>query len=251
MNKEELKIYLKKEEEYSFQGWDFSYLDGRWKSDDLPWDYKDLVKKYLKESDKLLDIGTGGGEILLSFNHPHHLTAVTEGYKPNVKLCEEILSPLGIKVYDTVGDDLSIVNEIFDIVINRHESYNEKDLNRVLKNGGLFITQQVGAYNNIDLSRYFDPNHVIQFPEMTFDESIKRLEDNGFEIVYKDEFFPKLKFFDLGAIAYFARIISWEFINFSVDKYIDKFVEMGKVLSEKGYIESTEHRFIIIAKKIK
>ena len=251
MNKDELLKYLKDEEEHSFKGWDFSYLDERWKSDDLPWDYKSIIKKYLKDDDKLLDIGTGGGEILLSLNHPHSLTSVTEGYEPNIKLCEETLSPLGITVYPFVGDDLSSIDDKFDVVINRHDSYNEKDLNRILKPNGLFITQQVGAYNNIDLSRFFDPNHIIQFPEMTFNDSIKRLEENGFEIIYKEEFYPKLKFFDLGAIAFFARIISWEFIDFSVDRYIDKFIELNNILKEKGYIESTEHRFMIVAKKIK
>ena len=43
-------------------------------------------------------MGTGGGELLLSFNHPYDKTSVTEGYEPNIKLCQEVLSPLGIKV---------------------------------------------------------------------------------------------------------------------------------------------------------
>ena len=43
-------------------------------------------------------MGTGGGEFLLGLGHPHRLTSVTEGYAPNLALCRERLSPLGIEV---------------------------------------------------------------------------------------------------------------------------------------------------------
>ena len=169
MKKQELLEYLKKEESNTITGWDFSYLDGRWESEELPWNYQDLVLKHLNKDDKLLDIGTGGGEVLLTLNHPHHNTTVTEGYKPNYELCLEKLKPLGIRVLNYVGDEVfdKIDDNEFDIVINRHESYNERELFRILKPNGLFITQQVGAYNNKDLATFFDESHVDQFPDMT------------------------------------------------------------------------------------
>ena len=127
MTKDELLKYLEEEESKTFSGWDFSYLDGRWDDEKLPWDYKEIVLKYLKEEHKLLDIGTGGGEFLLTLNHPYHNTIVTEGYLPNFEICLKKLAPLGIKVYNYVGDEKleEIADNEFDIVINRHESYNE------------------------------------------------------------------------------------------------------------------------------
>ena len=44
---------------------------------------------------KLLDMETGG-EFLLSLRHPNNNTAAIEAYPPNVKLCKEVLLPLGI-----------------------------------------------------------------------------------------------------------------------------------------------------------
>lgn len=251
MNKEELLKYLQEEENKAFSGWDFSYLDNRWIDEELPWDYKTIVLEYLKPDFQLLDIGTGGGEFLKTLNHPYSNTCVTEGYKPNYELCLNKLKPLGIKVYNYVGDEIftDILDNSFDIVINRHESYNEKELYRILKPNGLFITQQVGAYNNKELACFFDENHTDQFPEMTIDDSIKRLVDNNFEIIYSDEYYPVLKFLDLGAIAYFARIIEWEFLNFKVIDNIDKFLILQEELEKTGYIASKEHRFIIIARK--
>ena len=251
MKKDELFKYLKSEEEKSISGWDFSYLDGRWDEEDLPWNYKEIVKKYLRPEHFMLDMGTGGGEFLMTLNHPYDKTSVTEGYKPNYEICMSKLAPLGVKVYNYVGDDrLDLIDDnTFDIVINRHESYNESELHRILKPNGVFITQQVGAYNNKALATFFDESHVDQFPELTLDKSIERLIENSFDILYSDEYYPLLKFYDLGAIAYFAKIIEWEFINFSVDKTIDKFEILQKELERTGFISSKEHRFIIVALK--
>lgn len=251
MDKDTLLKYLQEEESKTFLGWDFSYLDNRWFDEALPWDYKSIILKYLKPNLNLLDMGTGGGEFLLTIEHPFSKTWVTEGYKPNYELCQEKLRPLGIKVYNYVGDEkLELIdNNQFDIVINRHESYSEEELYRILKPQGIFITQQVGAYNNKDLASFFDENHVDQFPNMTKDLSIKRLLSNNFEILFSDEYYPILKFYDLGAIAYFASIIKWEFINFKVIDNIDKFMILQDRLVKDGYIASTEHRFIIVARK--
>lgn len=250
MDKIKLKQYLLKEEAHEFKGWDFSYLNGRWEDEPLPWDYREIVLQYLQKDMRLLDMGTGDGAFLLSLNHPYTLTDVTEGYEPNIKLCQEKLSPIGITVYPVKDDFLTNVsNQTYDLVINRHESYNEAEIRRVLKPQGIFITQQVGAYNNKDLATFFDPNHCDQAPEMTLNKSVKRLIQAGFTITYQNEAFPKLKFFDLGAIAFFAKIIEWEFVNFSVEKTFDKFLILENELKSKGYIESTEHRLIIVAQK--
>ena len=61
-----LKAQWLMEENAAFQGWDFSRIDGRWDCPDAPWDYRAIVKSYLKDTDILLDMGTGGGEVLLT-----------------------------------------------------------------------------------------------------------------------------------------------------------------------------------------
>ncbi len=251
MKEKELKEYLLKEERFVFNGWNFSHLKGRWDNEELPWNYKQIVLRYLVDDMNMLDMGTGGGEFLLTLNHPYNKTSITEAYEPNIKICKEVLEPKGIIVYPILQDDVlvNVPSEQYDIVINRHESYDEKEVKRVLINNGMFITQQVGAYNNKDLATFFDPSHQDQFPKMTLKQSIKRLEDEGFEILYENEYYPKIKFYDLGAVAYFAKIIKWEFLNFYVETSFDKFLILSNELIKNGYIESTEHRFIIVAVK--
>ena len=78
-------------------GWDFSHIAGRYtEQDDLPWDYQETILRWLRPEMKILDIDTGGGEFLLSLAHPYENTGATENYPPNIELCRQILTPLGI-----------------------------------------------------------------------------------------------------------------------------------------------------------
>ena len=138
--------YLEYEQKAKMTGWNFSYLKGKLLEEDLPWDYVEIVKEYLKPEMMLLDMETGGGEVLLKIRHPYELTSVTEGYEPNYKLCLERLKPKGIQVKKALGEDrLPFPDNHFDIIINRHGSYIVEEIKRVLKPNGIFITQQVGS----------------------------------------------------------------------------------------------------------
>lgn len=252
MNYKELKEIWKQEENMSFKGWDFSYLDGRWKRESLPWDYKNIVEKYLEPNHKLLDMGTGGGEFLLKLKHSYKNTSVTEAWQPNVELCKERLSPLGICVKQTYEDNkLPFADNSFDIIINRHAAFNIKEVRRVLKSTGKFITQQVGGDNNKILSGKLIKNSKMKFSDFTLNNTSNDIKNNGFKLLYENEYFPSLKFYDIGAIVYFARVIEWEFPGFGVENNFEQLCKLQKELNKTGYIESFEHRFMIVAQNKK
>lgn len=79
MDKNKLKTeWLKSEQKQKdFIGWDFSYIEDRYWQENTSWDYTEIVKNYLKPSMTLLDMGTGGGELLATFQHPYDKTSVT------------------------------------------------------------------------------------------------------------------------------------------------------------------------------
>lgn len=251
MNINELKIKWKNDEAHAFKGWDFSYIKGRWDSEHIPWDYGSIVLSFLSDTDKLLDMGTGGGEFILTLKHPHSLTSVTEAYPPNVKICREELEPLGITVKQVYEDDkLPFEDDCFDIIINRHESFDEYEVSRILKKGGYFITQQVGAKNDYDLSNKLIDNFQDQYPDNTLNKRVNGLKKNGFEILKSEEALTPIHFYDVGAFVYFAKIIEWEFPGFTVDTCFENLCKFQKELETNGTIQGTEHRFLIVAKKI-
>lgn len=248
----ELKEFWLSEEKKSFQGWDFSYINDRTSEEPLPWDYNRIVRQYLKPDYMLLDMGTGGGEYLLSLGHPYKNTCVTEGYPPNVELCMKKLKPLGIEVrqvYDD-GGDLPYDDCMFDMVINRHESFDANEVYRLLKPKGLFITQQVGGLNNKELSKFLiDDFKEIVSSNFDLHNNVELVQNAGFTVLKSEEYFPYLRFYDIGALVYLAKIIEWEFPNFSVERCYEKLCQLQSILEKQGFIESTEHRFIIVAQK--
>ena len=254
MNNElnELRKAWEREEKAELSGWDFSHIKGRWEEEELPWDYKNTVQEYLSDDGVLLDMGTGGGEFLLELGHPYTKTFVTESYAPNLALCHEKLAPLGIGVFSTTENDrLPFDDSAFDVVINRHESFESREVRRVLKQGGVFITQQVGGENNSALSRSLIDGVVPAYRGWNLAGAVDSLEDTGFEIAWKDECFPQLRFYDVGAVVYFAKTIEWEFPEFSVEMCFERLVELHVKCQKEGFLESREHRFMIIGKNMK
>lgn len=246
-----LREYWLLEEKRSFQGWDFSYIDNRISEESLHWDYDKIVRQYLKADSTLLDMGTGGGEYILSLNHPYHNTFVTEAYPPNVELCKRNLSPVGIDVRQVFNDDsLPFESAMFDIIINRHEAFDINEVYRLLKPNGLFITQQVGGLNNKELSMFLIRNFKeITSSGHTLENNLMLIKNKGLNILKSDEYFPTLKFYDVGALVYFAKIIEWEFPNFSVNSCFKQLCQLQSIVEQQGFVESKEHRFVIVAQK--
>ena len=252
MNHQELKELWKQEEAIAhIHGWDFSHIADKYEEEhDIPWDYDSLVRQYLKKDMKLLDYDTGGGEFLLSLGHPYENTAATEGFPPNVKLCQEKLIPLGIDLKECSDPaKLPFGDSSFDLVINRHGDFCPEELYRVLKPGGLFITQQVGDRNDLDLVRMIFPDTEDPTSGLHLSVQQRAFEQAGFEIVRAEEHFGQIRFYDVGAFVWFARIIEWEFPGFSVDSCFDRLLQMQAQLEQKGSIDGTIHRYLIIARK--
>lgn len=250
MNEIELREYLLIEEQKTFLGWDFSYLDGRWDREVLPWDYTEIINQYRRNTDRLLDMGTGGGEFILNLGHPYPFLSVTEGWLPNLQLCKERLEPLGISVkYVDEDDKLDFPNESFDLVINRHESYDVNEVYRVLKKGGYFITQQVGNQNDRELVEKLLGPIPLPFPKHDLKHNVELLQTAGFTILEQLEKLEPIRFFDLGAVVYFAKQCVWEFPGFSVEQNFEQLKALRKELDQKGFISNQIHRFLITAKK--
>lgn len=252
MNRDALISAWKAEEEIAhIHGWDFSHIDGRYaEQEDLPWDYRSVIGQHLRPDMRILDIDTGGGEFLLSLKHPYDNTAATENYPPNVRLCKEKLLPLGIDFRPGDGKEkLPFDNGSFDMVINRHGDFNEEEIYRVLKPGGLFVTQQVGAENDRELVTLLCGQTEMPFPDQYIELTSRKFRESGFTILRGDEYFGPIRFFDVGALVWFARIIQWEFPDFSVDTHMENLLNAQRILEENGSIGGSIHRFLLVAQK--
>jgi SAM-dependent methyltransferase len=241
--------YLTKEYNAPFAGWDFSYLDGRMVEDELPWNYRKIVEKNLVGKTSLLDMDTGGGEFLYSLSNLPKNVYATEGYEPNIPIAKEKLLGKNILLKEIKTDgEIPFDNEYFDIIINRHGYFDISEIKRTLKRDGIFITQQVGGLDGIDINMALETKSM-DYVEWCLTKNIELFTDAGMEIIEFSKNIGKTKFHDIGAIVYLLKCIPWQIKDFSIKKYLNKLEIMDKIIKENGYINSILHRFYIIVKK--
>lgn len=201
MNRTELyRQWLQEERAAQMKGWDFSHLRGRYEEEqDLPWDYEQVVRAFLRPDKELLDMDTGGGEFLLSLGHPYNKTSAAEGWPPNADLCRRRFSPLGIQFQQADGGGLlPFTDGAFDLILNRHGSYDPAEISRLLRPGGTFITEQVGAKNDRELVQLLLGKLPLPFPRQTLACAAGEVQSAGLRVVRGEEAVRPIRFWDVG-----------------------------------------------------
>lgn len=237
----------------SFQGWDFSFVDNRFLEESTSWDYRSLLLNRIPKVNSLLDIDTGGGEFLRSMGETTSLpldTSATEKYLPNIPIASAKLSKLGIDVYKVSNDAaLPFADESFDLIVCRHGSFNEKEIFRILKKGGEFITQQVGGSNNFALNQVFSPSMVKSTFEWSLASCSSELLKAGFCMEEALEEFPHTIFKDIGAIVYYLKAIPWQIPDFDVQGFLPQLQILHEKIQKAGHFETSSHRFLVQCRK--
>ena len=235
---------------FSFTGWDFSFISetGRVQSELLPWSYGSLVIPLVTSANSMLDMGTGGGEFL-SFLRPYPKKIfATEGYGPNVPIAKKKLEPLGVQVVEITDDNaLPFEDNVFDLILNQHESYAAREVRRIIKTDGIFMTQQVGGLNGAQINEALECPINEAYAEWNLKVALEELKDNHFKILYQKEDFPIERFYDIGALVYYLKAIPWQVPDFSIDDNLDKLYHIHHIIKEKGYFDVKKHRSIIKA----
>ena len=238
-----------KAQETRFDGWDFGVFGDRLSETDPSWSYRDLVVGAAASATRILDMGTGGGEFLASVLPVAARVYATEGYPPNVPLARRRLEPLGVEVSETYTDDneeLPYEDGRFDLVVNRHESFDADELRRVTAPGGRFLTQQVGGSYMADLN---DLLGAAQPPYAGWDRdaAVASLEAGGFEIVESGEEFGECVFADIGAVVMYLRLVPWQVEGFSVDVYREALKGLHERMERDDGMTLRNHFFFVNA----
>jgi len=250
MEKEnELITQWKKDEKAVFKGWDFSYLKKRLIESKPPWDYVKIAKKLMKKSGSVLDMETGGGEIFSSLKpFPKHVVAY-EGYKPNIPVARKRLKSFGVKVIECRNlKKLPFKDQEFDLVLNRHGAINAKEIYRILKEKGIFFTQQVtGSDDSQDLVKEFGAKR--KFSDINLERYAKELKQAGFKIKVSRKWKSRKIFKDVGAIVYYLKAIPWIVKEFSVKNNLKDLKKLQKKLEKDKELKFDTARFMIVAQK--
>lgn len=253
MSRTELLHRWQQEEKMPRSGWTFDHLVGRMHESPTPWDYPLLCREEIAGASRVLDLGTGGGEFLLSFVDilPPD-TVATEGWPPNIGVAVAALEPHGIDVvvFDAFDDsEMPFEDGSFDLVINRHEVYIASEVARVLTPGGVYLTKQVGGDDFTEAHQIFGA--PVLYPDHLLANKAPELVQAGLVLDVAEEWRGPTTFDDMGAMVQYFMMVPWDVPDdFSLHNYADILIDLYEQGPAQGRpITFTESRFMMRAHK--
>ncbi|MGI8688726.1 MAG: class I SAM-dependent methyltransferase [Thermomicrobiales bacterium] len=234
------------------RGWDFSRV--RDERDPVPWEYSDVVRRYLRPDDRVLDVGTGGGERFLALAPSF---GVGVGIDPDPAMIETARentpAALAEKVMFIEGqaEALPTRDTSFDVVLNRHAVVDVAEVVRALRPGGYFITQQVGAQNTFNITSLFGCGPGMGGQRIASDQEIPALADafqeRGCAIVSYATYNVPYYFKDAASLIFWMQAVGvpphfdieedWRSVDYLLTEY----------MTPRG-VETNEHRELLIVR---
>ncbi|MFD4641838.1 methyltransferase domain-containing protein [Lentzea sp. NPDC058436] len=228
------------------EGWDFSWFAGRATEERPPWGYASQIAARLADVSAALDLQTGGGEVTASAPVLPPLMAATESWPPNALVASRRL-PLVVRTPD--AGPLPFRGSSFDLVISRHPVVTPwGEIARVLRPGGTYFSQQIGAGTNRELTDFMmgpQPVGSARSVEVARAEA----EAAGMEVLRLEPVALRVEFFDVGAVVHFLRKVLWTVPGFSVEGYRERLLDMHAHIQEHGRFACTSTRFLVEARR--
>lgn len=257
MTPEELQLIA--DDVGDLDGWDFSRV--RVVEDPPPWQYNEVVRQHLQPHSVVLDLGTGGGEAFLEFA-PH----IFHGY--GIEQNEERLRVAArnqrkarvesVRFAAMNVDRLGFRDNSFDLILARYAGFSVAEVLRLLRPGGVFITQQMGdrdtqnifdAFDWGSYGNYWRDQYALQgVYYKPIVESAKEFEAAGCTVLRYDEYDLPQYHQDVGSLVFFLKAspLPWPFDPQTYAAPLTRLLQTHG--SERG-IETNAHRELLIVRR--
>lgn len=232
-------------------GWDFSQI--RVKSNGVGWNFYEEVRKKAQGDSVLLDIGTGGGENIIHIASSFLFVVgidLANGMIQTARANIQKSNVHNVNCFEMDAAQLQFPDEFFDVVSCCHAPFSAKEVRRVLKKGGVFLTQQVSEADKWNLKETFGRGQAFGEEDGQLKIGyIKELEDAGFSSIQS---------FDYNAVEYYERVEDVIFLlkhtpiipNFGrVRGDFDQFNQFVRNNQAEKGIKTNAKRFKIVAQR--
>lgn len=231
-------------------GWDFSNV--KCISEGLKWDLYREVMKICRKSDILLDIGTGGGEAILSIAESVLLLVGIDQSTGMIETATRNSAKSGIpnvRFLKMDAENLDFPDNFFNIVSCRHSEFYAKEIAKVLIKGGTFLTQQVSENDKSNIKEAFGRGQAFGTKAGALKHQyITELSEAGFSDIQSFEF-NVIEYYQTAEDLIFLLKHTPTIPDFGRDEadfqILQQFIKENQ--TEKG-IRTNSERFIITAK---
>jgi SAM-dependent methyltransferase len=232
-------------------GWDFSRMSVE--REPVPWDYVEVVSRFLRPSDVVLDIGTGGGERLLTLAD-RYLRAVGVDPDPDmVRVARDNAARhTNVQFLPGSAEGLDLLEDgAFDVVLTRHAPTFVPELDRVTKPGGLFICQGVGSRNMANIRQAFNTGSEVLY-ERAHQSLLSDLTGRGWLLLAEGHYDVRYWVRNVQSIIFWFQAIAGSNEvpgDFSIATHCSVINALIRQFGSPRGLETNEHRTLVIARK--
>lgn len=233
------------------RGWDFSRMSVE--RAPVTWEYLDVVSSFLRPTDVVLDIGTGGGERLLSLADKC-LCAVGVDPDPDmVRVARDNAARhTNVQFLPGSAERLDLLDDsAFDVVLTRHAPAFVPELDRVTKAGGLFISQGVGSRNMANIRHAFNTGSEALY-ETAHQSFLSDLAASGWRLVAEGHYDVRYWVKDVPSLIFWFQAIAGANEvpgDFSIAAHHGVINALIQQFGSDRGLETNEHRTLVIAQK--
>lgn len=221
--------------------------------DPVPWDYAEVVARYLRPTDTVLDIGTGGGERLLALSDRYG-SAVGVDSDPVMIQVARINAQTTTNVQFEIAraEQLTPLGDrTFDVVLTRHAPIHVPELDRHTKPGGYFISQGIGVRNMANIRHAFNTGSGTRYAD-ELQSTLTAFSQRGWRLVATGEYDVRYWVHDVPSLIFWFKAIAGTNEvpdDFDVATHHDVINTLiQKVVIDRGIL-TNEHRTLVVVQK--
>ena len=204
-----------------------------------------------------LDLYTAGGEVLAGAGPFPPSMAATEPWPPNVAHSHQAAAiRSGAVVVDTSSQTtpLPFGDAAFDLVTSRHPSARLLGRDRPsAPTGRRLLRPARRSYLAADAGRALcgTPSPPSASVGSSDPDTVREeITGSGLEIVDLRHEVIRMEFFDVGAVIYFLRKLTWVVPDFTVTGYHDKLLDLHQLIEAEGLFVTHSSRILVDARKM-
>jgi SAM-dependent methyltransferase len=223
------------------RGWDFSRMSAT--RHPVPWEYTEVVRRYLTPNCRVLDIGTGGGEELVKLA-THFGEAVGIDVDPEmVEVASSNAVDMANLRFHVSTDRLEAVEGQFDVILDRHAPFDLGAVRRHLVTGGYFVTQQVGERNMGNVRA------ALGRPPAEPPISAEGATRGGLTVVAFAEYDVEYVVHDVESLVFWLTALDYRHADISGAEAMSSVDTFNRILlgmaEERGFV-TNEHRYLLV-----
>ncbi len=232
-------------------GWDFSRMITE--REPVPWDYVEVVSTFLRPTDVVLDIGTGGGERLLSLSHNYHSAVGVDPDPDMVRAAQSNARYVAnVRFLQASAERLEPLDDatLLDVVLTRNAPVDVPELHRVTKADGLFICQGVGAQNMVNIRHAFNTGSEARYVDAHL-AVLHDLTALGWHLIAEAQYNVRYWVKDVPSLIFWFKAIAGANevpADFSIPTHHGVVNALIRQFGSQRGVATNEHRTLIIAR---